>query len=158
MSLRLQGSARLRLTVVYSLVVFGLAALVAVVLFGALQGDPDVRPVTERVLAESGVEDGDRFVRIDPTTTTPEQLRAFEGAVKERLVDYLRPVVAVTVGALFIVSLAVGWVLAGRVLRPVRQITETARRIGAADLDERLRLVGPDDELRRLGDTFDAML
>ena len=55
-------------------------------------------------------------------------------------------------------SIGLGWVVAGRVLRPVRTITATARRISAASLDERLALDGPGDEFKELADTFDALL
>ena len=51
-----------------------------------------------------------------------------------------------------------GWIISGRVLRPVGQITRVAREIQASDLSRRIHLEGPDDELKRLGDTFDAML
>ena len=50
------------------------------------------------------------------------------------------------------------WLVAGRMLRPLRQITEAARRITGEDLHERLALGGPADELTELGDTFDGML
>lgn len=56
------------------------------------------------------------------------------------------------------VSAVVAWLLAGRILRPIRTITATARRITSDDLNERLSLPGPHDELGELGDTFDAML
>ena len=55
-------------------------------------------------------------------------------------------------------SLALGWWLAGRALRPLRRITDTARRLSDTNLDERIALPGPHDELRELADTFDAML
>jgi signal transduction histidine kinase len=55
-------------------------------------------------------------------------------------------------------SVGLGWFIAGRVLRPLRTITATARGISAASLGERLALGGPRDELRELGDTFDALL
>ncbi|MGW4032685.1 sensor histidine kinase [Streptomyces sp. NPDC004838] len=51
-----------------------------------------------------------------------------------------------------------GWWLAGRALKPVAAVTDTARRISDMNLDERLALTGPDDELHRLADTFDTML
>jgi signal transduction histidine kinase len=53
---------------------------------------------------------------------------------------------------------AAGWVISGRVLRPIRTITETARRASERHLGERLALTGPRDELKELADTFDAML
>ncbi len=55
-------------------------------------------------------------------------------------------------------SVAVGWLLAGRVLRPLKVITATARELSASNLHERLALDGPNDELRELGDTFDELL
>jgi signal transduction histidine kinase len=55
-------------------------------------------------------------------------------------------------------SALVGWWVAGRLLRPIADITAAARRATDATLHERLRLTGPPDELRQLGDTFDEML
>jgi signal transduction histidine kinase len=55
-------------------------------------------------------------------------------------------------------SAGLGWLVSGRVLRPVRSITETARRASELQLGERLALAGPDDELKELADTFDLML
>ena len=57
-----------------------------------------------------------------------------------------------------VLSVALGWLIAGRVLRPLRTITTTARSISATNLHERLALGGPDDELKELGNTFDALL
>jgi signal transduction histidine kinase len=55
-------------------------------------------------------------------------------------------------------SLALGWLLAGRFLRPLRTITTTTREISATNLHQRLHLTGPDDELKELADTFDQLL
>jgi signal transduction histidine kinase len=51
-----------------------------------------------------------------------------------------------------------GWIAAGRVLRPVREITATARTISVGNLHERLALEGPNDEFKQLGDTLDDLL
>jgi signal transduction histidine kinase len=51
-----------------------------------------------------------------------------------------------------------GWLVAGRLLRPVRAITAAAKRISATSLHERLNLDGPDDDLKELADTFDDLL
>jgi signal transduction histidine kinase len=56
------------------------------------------------------------------------------------------------------VSVLLGWWFAGRVLRPLRTITERAREISARNLNERVALAGPDDELTQLADTFDDLL
>jgi signal transduction histidine kinase len=57
-----------------------------------------------------------------------------------------------------VVAGGLGWVVAGRILRPIDAITATAQRLSAENLHERLALQRPDDELKRLADTFDAML
>jgi signal transduction histidine kinase len=51
-----------------------------------------------------------------------------------------------------------GWLMAGRVLSPLRVITATARRVSARNLHQRIAMTGPDDELKELGDTFDELL
>jgi signal transduction histidine kinase len=64
-------------------------------------------------------------------------------------------------GALLLVTLAsvaAGWMVAGRALRPISRITATARSISDRTLDARIALRGPRDELRELADTFDSML
>jgi len=57
-----------------------------------------------------------------------------------------------------VASGGLGWIVSGRVLRPVRTITETAKRASEQHLGERLALNGPKDELKELADTFDEML
>ena len=56
------------------------------------------------------------------------------------------------------VSVLLGWLVAGRVLRPLRVMTATTRQISEHNLHERLALAGPDDELKDLGDTIDGLL
>jgi signal transduction histidine kinase len=57
-----------------------------------------------------------------------------------------------------VLSLWLGWAIAGRALRPLRIITDTARDISASNLHRRLDLKGPDDELKQLGTTVDGLL
>jgi signal transduction histidine kinase len=57
-----------------------------------------------------------------------------------------------------LVSIGLGWLVAGRVLRPLAAITATARRLEGSTLHERLHFQGPQDELKELADTFDQML
>jgi signal transduction histidine kinase len=64
----------------------------------------------------------------------------------------------IALGIMTVVSGVLGWVVAGRVLAPVRRITETAERISDTNLHERLALPGPRDELRLLADTIDRLL
>ena len=65
---------------------------------------------------------------------------------------------SVTLLALAVLSACVGWLLSGRMLRPVRAVTSTARRVAERNLHERIALTGPPDELKELADTFDAMV
>jgi signal transduction histidine kinase len=70
---------------------------------------------------------------------------------------YLRSSV-IALGEMTVVSVAAGWLVAGRVLRPLRAMTATTRRISADNLHERLAIGGPGDELKDLADTIDALL
>jgi signal transduction histidine kinase len=79
------------------------------------------------------------------------QLRS--DALHRLLIEYV-----VALGAMTMVSVAAGWLLAGRALRPLRDITATARRVSGENLGERISLKGPADELKQLADTFDGML
>jgi signal transduction histidine kinase len=56
-----------------------------------------------------------------------------------------------------VLALLAGWLISGRMLRPIRTITGTARRISSTNLHERLALDGPEDELKELGDTLDGL-
>ncbi len=64
--------------------------------------------------------------------------------------------VALALMAVF--ALVLGWLVAGRVLRPLRTVTAAAQQISAEHLDRRLAVEGPRDELKELGDTIDGLL
>jgi signal transduction histidine kinase len=64
----------------------------------------------------------------------------------------------VALAIMAVIAIWLGWVVAGRALRPLRTITNAARDISASDLHQRLALDGPDDELKQLGNTFDGLL
>jgi signal transduction histidine kinase len=75
--------------------------------------------------------------------------------------DELRQLItdsAIALAIMAAASTALGWLVAGRVLQPLRTITTTARRISASNLHQRLALDGPDDELTDLGKTFNRLL
>jgi len=103
------------------------------------------------------------------TTSDPAravELKQRQAAAEARLrADFRRqtlmPLVErslVALGGLSAAGLALGGVVAGRTLRPIHQITTTARRVADRNLHERIGLTGPRDELRELADTFDDML
>jgi signal transduction histidine kinase len=74
-------------------------------------------------------------------------------ALHRLLIEYL-----FALGVMTMIAVGSGWWLAGRALRPLRDITATARRVSIENLGERIALVGPADELKELADTFDGML
>jgi signal transduction histidine kinase len=83
-----------------------------------------------------------------------------EGLARARSVDLHRLQVGygIALAVMALVSGALGWVVAGRVLAPLRTITATAERISDTNLNERLAMPGPRDELRLLADTIDRLL
>ncbi|GAA2340920.1 HAMP domain-containing sensor histidine kinase [Saccharopolyspora halophila] len=94
-------------------------------------------------------------VRVDGVDVPAEMLGA-------ALRDSARRQVLAIGGFAFVAVVAAGallaWLVTGRMLRPLHEVTETARRLSAESMDERIELNGPRDEVARLADTFDAML
>ncbi|HEX7094884.1 MAG TPA: HAMP domain-containing sensor histidine kinase [Acidimicrobiales bacterium] len=143
------GSIRVRLTVLYSTVLFGLAALVVFGIYTGVSRSLDSQPVSQRPEYGKIPELGDVEII---------SLEEFERRVNTRALDKLREYSFTALALLFVGSLGTGWVVSGRVLRPIGRITGVAREIQATDLSRRINLRGPNDELRQLADTFDAML
>jgi signal transduction histidine kinase len=87
-----------------------------------------------------------------------EQLRALAATQHASELHQLLAYSAIALAAMAAVSVLLGWLVAGRVLRPVRTINATARSISAHNLHQRLDLGGPDDEFKELGATLDELL
>ncbi len=85
-------------------------------------------------------------------------VRVFDAGQHGADVRVLAFVSVLALVAMAALSMGFGWLVAGRVLRPLRTITGAAREISATDLHRRLALAGPDDEFKELGDTFDGLL
>ncbi|MFC5156638.1 sensor histidine kinase [Streptomyces amakusaensis] len=77
---------------------------------------------------------------------------------KDNLMNELLTQSGIALAIMLVVSIALGWIVAGRILRPLRTITAAAQAISATSLHQRLALDGPGDELKELGDTFDSLL
>jgi signal transduction histidine kinase len=77
---------------------------------------------------------------------------------REATLAHLLQYSLITLAGATLLAAVAGWIAAGRVLRPVRQITQAARAASEHNLAARVSLRGPRDELRELADTFDAML
>lgn len=71
--------------------------------------------------------------------------------------SYIR-VSAIVYGTVLLVAVALAWLVAGRVLAPVRSLTETAKELSETDLSRRIDVDGSDDEIAELARTFNAML
>jgi signal transduction histidine kinase len=72
--------------------------------------------------------------------------------------DTMLVVSFILVGILTLIAGVIGWLVAGQALQPLREITATARRVADRSLHERIALQGPQDEIKDLADTLDAML
>jgi signal transduction histidine kinase len=101
----------------------------------------------------------------DSTPPTTQQLSACQQAAQAQVAGLRRDTLnqllvesGVAFGIMAVASVGLGWLMAGRVLSPLRTITAAARRISARSLHQRIAMTGPDDELKELGDTFDQLL
>ncbi|HEX6219827.1 MAG TPA: HAMP domain-containing sensor histidine kinase [Acidimicrobiia bacterium] len=150
-------SIRFRLSVQYSALVFGLGgALLGLVYLAVQMGLDSQEMMTHlwegRVVALDG---GRTFTLPHYDEAEVEAIETiYNGIVLEKVAQYTLIAIAV----LFLLSIVIGWIMSGRVLKPVGEITGVAREIQASDLSRRIALTGPDDELKRLADTFDEML
>src|SRR6185295_2512393 len=92
-----------------------------------------------------------------------QEFRRQQEAFRQQTLDSLLTQGGLALLLVGVAALGFGWPMADRVLRPLHRITDTAARIAAADaadrgLAERIAMVGPNDEIKVLADTFDSML
>jgi signal transduction histidine kinase len=154
-----RSTIRVRLTLLYAAAFFlAGAVLVAVMYFylGAVLG----RQLTARADISQHL----------PTSATAqpgsqqaahqaqEVLRAQFERDRDNTLNTMLVASLVALGAVGVIAGGFGWLLAGRALHPLQQITATARRVADRSLHERIALDGPHDEIKDLADTFDAML
>jgi signal transduction histidine kinase len=83
---------------------------------------------------------------------------AAQNALRTRTLDHLITQYLAVLAGVVLVAVTLGWLLAGRLLRSIRSITRVAERVTGRNLNERIGLEGPRDELRELADAFDGML
>jgi signal transduction histidine kinase len=103
--------------------------------------------------------DGTPSVRISTgagvAKVNAERLQA---QLANRTLHHLLTEYLIVLGALGLLAAAGGWLLAGRVLLPIKRMTRTARAVSQMNLSERIAHDGPQDEFKELADTFDEML
>jgi signal transduction histidine kinase len=91
-------------------------------------------------------------------TACSQAAQAEAAGLRRDTLDQLLIESGIALGIMAVASVGLGWLMAGRVLSPLRTITAAARRISARSLHQRIGMTGPDDELKELGDTFDQLL
>ena len=145
----------MRIALLYSVLLFGLAAVVLGVIYLSFTQSLSDEEVAQQHIkiqqAELNSDDSNSFEEI-------EELVLFEEKVNRNAVEQLRDYIFLALAGLLLISLMVGWYVAGIVLKPIKHISIAAREISATDLSKRIDLRGPSDELRDLADTFDDML
>jgi signal transduction histidine kinase len=146
-------TARVRLTLLYTGLCAACGAIVIAVTYGlvaSLQHPP----------AHSGVAcpQPHEALRTKCKSAFIEAAALGARIQREATLAHLLQYSLITLAAATLLAAAAGWIVAGRVLRPVRQITQAARAASEHNLAARITLQGPRDELRELADTFDAML
>jgi signal transduction histidine kinase len=93
-----------------------------------------------------------------PAAAEVGRLTATVKASQAHTLDSFRAESALALGLLTLVAFGLSWWMAGRALSPVHRITDAARSLSEQTLHDRINLQGPNDELKQLADTFDAML
>lgn len=141
----------------YSSALFAVGALLLGGIYVGLANALDDDTITRTVITRGFISRSDGGVSL-VQAEFEGQFRTFESLANERALEQLRTWSLSALGAMFVLSLVVGWFVAGRVVRPLARISDVARDIQATDLSRRINLAGPDDELTRLAETFDEML
>jgi signal transduction histidine kinase len=145
-----RSTIRARLTLLYAGAFF-LAGAVLIALMYLYLGQ-----VLSHELSVRGDGTEQTFRHLSPEAhdaVTAQLLRARDETLNTMLIASL-----IALGVVGVIAAGFGWLLAGRALAPLQQITATARRVADRSLHERIALDGPNDEIKDLADTFDAML
>ncbi|GAB4433421.1 MAG: ATP-binding protein [Chloroflexi bacterium OHK40] len=167
--MRLLLTARMRLALLLSALFIGAGGIllglnytlvryrlqVVPVPFAGTTGTDDTLVVLELPLTQSPQQP------VQITVPSPDELatlRALEQQIIEASLRELLLQSSIALALMAVIVSWLSWIVAGRVLRPVRAITAVARRLSEERLHERIALAGPHDELKELADTFDGML
>ncbi len=158
-------TVRVRLTVLYALLFLFSGALLLAIASGVTFAHSSA--TVARAKARSHQQPGHANTRIHllqsqvaqlQSQVTHLQSQAANQPSQNQLGHVLVISSLIALAIMTIVSAALGWLVAGRALRPVRQMTAAAQRISEDSLHERLAVAGPRDELKELGDTIDGLL
>lgn len=151
-------TVRVRIALTYSALLFAVAALLLGGVYLALSSSIEARPL-DPVTVQKFEKGTGGTVKYKPGGDfQAADITDVQEYVNYSTLETLRTYSVIGLGALFVLSLVIGWWVAGRVLRPVGAITATAREISATDLSRRIPETGPEDELRTLTATINGML
>jgi signal transduction histidine kinase len=156
-------TVRLRLTLFYSMLFLVSGAVLLAITYVLFRNATGIAVLVDhgKSTATTVSSAGHLLSKSHPVHSLPayaQQARA--QAVHDRAAQLHQLLVqsGIALAIMTVVSIALGWLVAGRVLRPLRTITATTRQISERNLHERLALGGPRDELKDLADTVDDLL
>lgn len=168
---------RTRLTIIYAMLFFAAGSALLALTYGLVASslptktaatvtsqqtlsDPDLNNLNQQCHPPKGVKLSESLLQMCKQVDAAYSAGAASGSQtqRQRALRTLLVFSLVGLGVMTVASGGLGWFMAGRVLRPVRVITQTARRASEQHLGERLALTGANDELKELADTFDDML
>jgi len=147
-------TVRLRLTAIYCVLFLVSGAVLLAIASGLVVS----RSTTEAVRAPGQQAPQSALAQAQARIQQLQDELAAQSAPHASLGRLLLFASLIALGIMTVLSLALGWAVAGRVLRPLRQMTAAARRISADSLHERLAMTGPADEMKELADTIDGLL
>jgi HAMP domain-containing protein len=160
-----RGSVRLRLTVLFASLFLASGAGLLGITYGLVSHATDgiivARVSSGTPAGGSGPVIGAQGTAGPGDLPDPSELQTqatrYATDTRAREEDALLLYFGIALGIMAVVAAALGWFVAGRALRPLRRITESARRISATNLHERLAIAGPDDDVRELADMIDGL-
>jgi len=158
---RLPGrTVRTRLTILYGILFVFSGALLLTISSGVAVGTSSSQAVPAAINSAGGSPLDQANARIHQLQAQISQLQSQAASPPDqnKLSHVLLISSLIALGIMTVISVALGWLVAGRALRPVRQMTAAAQRISEDSLHERLAVHGPEDELKELGDTIDGLL
>jgi signal transduction histidine kinase len=152
-----QRTVRLRLTLLYSLLFLvagaGLLAITYLLVRSATSGEIDKPVLSPPVMP------GQSLSKPPPTLAQKQALLKAQALATHAIdMHQLLTTSGIALAIMAVLAVALGWLVAGRMLRPLRAMTATTQRITEHSLHERLALPGPGDEVKDLADTIDGLL
>jgi signal transduction histidine kinase len=164
MGLKIQISGmrvRLRLTLLYGvLFLLSGAVLLTITYLLVTRSGPNIAMSTHSTTSSGGQESVSVFLgqTLPADSPIPEAVR--EQAVRQHaeIMHQLLMQSGVALAIMSVLAIALGWLVAGRVLRPLQTMTDSVQHISARNVHERLAVSGPPDELKNLADTIDGLL